>query len=224
MQIKRFTSPTAIILIVIFISGVIIYLSSEWALKGIGAFLVRDETPVHSDAVVVLSTGMAYYPRLIEAAELYNRGIVRTIVVNGNRKTDVLRELEAKGLEPCCGWCEGTLRILALFNVPREKVICVSAEDIYDTVSEATLVGNELIQRGFKDIIVTTSKSHTKRAGYIWESIFKDRLSVVLVSAKTDPYNPSGWWKTGRQVRWVLAEYGAWLYFWWKDFKKPDSA
>jgi hypothetical protein len=37
------------------------------------------------------------------------------------------------------------------------------------------------------------------------------------VSAKTDPYDPGGWWKDGRQIRWLMTEYGAWIYYYWKN-------
>jgi hypothetical protein len=63
---------------------------------------------------------------------------------------------------------------------------------------------------------VTTSKSHTRRAGFIWRNLFKNRLTVRVVAAANDPYDPAGWWKQGRQIRWALAEYGAWIYYWWK--------
>jgi uncharacterized SAM-binding protein YcdF (DUF218 family) len=157
----------------------------------LGEFLVLDEEPVHSDAVIVLCTGVEYYPRLIEAAELYRRGFARKVVINGNRKTDVLRSLEEKGFQKCCPWYEESLRILSLLGVPKDQVICINAEDAYDTVSEADIVGKEILLEEFTKIIITTSKF-------------------------TDPYNPKGWWKEGRQIRWVLAEYGAWIYYWWK--------
>jgi len=137
-------------------------------------------------------------------------------VINGNRKTDVIRNLENKGFQRCCPWYEDSLRILSLYGVPREKVLCVNAEDAYDTMSEAEVVGNELIQQGISRIILTTSKYHTGRARFIWAKMYKERLSITPVSAKSDPYDPKGWWKHGRQIRWVLAEYGAWVYYWWK--------
>lgn len=77
---------------------VIVFASSGIILTSVGEFLVIDEQPVPSDAVVVLNTGVEYYPRLIEAANLYNKGLVKKIVINGNRKTVILRELEKKGL------------------------------------------------------------------------------------------------------------------------------
>jgi len=159
-----------------------------------------------------------FYPRLIEAAQLYGKGYARKVVIDGNRKTDVLRRLEAQGFEECCPWHEDSVRILGILGVPRKDVVPISAEDAYDTVSEAEAVGLELIRRGYTKVIVATSKSHTHRAGFIWKNMFKDRVKVNVVAAETDPYDPAGWWKQGRQIRWVLAEYGAWIYYWWKRF------
>jgi uncharacterized SAM-binding protein YcdF (DUF218 family) len=193
-----------------------LYLSSSMIMTRLGDFLVLDEEPVPSDAVVVLCTGVEYYPRLIEAAELFRKGFARKVVINGNRKTDVLRSLEEKGFQRCCPWYEESLRILLMFGVPKDQVICISAEDAYDTVSEAEIVGTEILQKEFTKIIITTSKFHTRRARFIWNKRFGDTLSICSVSAKTDPYDPKGWWKEGRQIRWVLAEYGAWIYYWWK--------
>jgi len=182
-----------------------------------GKFLIMETEVSHSDAVVVLNGGVDYYPRLIEAASIYNNGLADQVVVNGNRKTDVLRSLEAKGFKPACHWCENRLRLLSLFHVPRDKTICISAEDVYDTVSEAKYLGEILIRKGYTRVIITTSKFHTKRACFIWKQLFGKRLSISAVSAKEDPFDPDRWWKSGRQVRWVLAEYGAWIYYFWKN-------
>ena len=65
-------------------------------------------------------------------------------MINGNRKTDVLRELEKRGFEKCCPWYEETVRILEVLGVPRKDVLPINAEDAYDTVSEAKIVGRSL--------------------------------------------------------------------------------
>ena len=195
---------------------VLIYIASGPLLTFVGQWLVLDEKPNISDAVVVLNTGAEYYPRLIEAADLFRKGLARKVVINGNRKTDVLRGLEKNGFKECCPWYEDRVRILDILGVPRKEILPISAEDAYDTVSEAEAVGRELVREGFRRVIITTSKSHTRRAGFIWKAMFKDQLTVCTVAAKADPYEPAAWWKQGRQIRWVLAEYGAWAYYWWK--------
>ena len=185
----------------------------------LGNWVVQDEVLVKSDAVVVLSTGIEIYPRLIQAADLYKKGYVEHVVINGNRKTEILIWLEKKGLQGCCPWYEGSMRVLALLGVPRERVITVSAEDAYDTVTEAEAVGSKIVETGIRSIIISTSKSHTRRAGYIWNHLYQERLKIRTAAAGSDPYSPDEWWKSGRQIRWVLAEYGAWLYYFWKRFR-----
>ena len=123
-------------IIVISAFAILLYAFSGTILTRIGEFPVFDENPVLSDAVVVLCSGVEYYPRLIEAARLFRDGFARVIVINGNRKTDVLRSLEAKGFKRCCPWYENQLRILSVLGVPKDKILCISAEDAYDTVSE----------------------------------------------------------------------------------------
>jgi Fe-S oxidoreductase len=51
-----------------------------------------------------------------------------------------LRGLEKVGFQSCCPWYEDATRILSLLGVPRDKVIYISAEDAYETVTEAETV------------------------------------------------------------------------------------
>lgn len=213
---KYLLSCLFILLLFYFISGKMLSLT--------GNLLISDMKPQQSDVIVVLNTGIEYYPRLIEAADLYKKGLASKIIINGNRKTDILRDLEKGGFDHCCTWYEDRVRILELLGVPRTSVLAISAEGAYDTVSEALAVGNILLELGTKKVIVTTSKFHTRRAGYIWSKLFEGKLKIQSVSAKADPYEPDWWWKEGRQIRWVLAEYGGWLYDWIKLLKKSHEA
>lgn len=191
---------------------IILYIFSKTFLSAVGKFLVVDDSPSGPGVVVVLNTGVDYYPRLIEAADLYKKGLAKKIIINGNRKTEALRDLEKKGFEPCCSWYEDRLRILELYDVRRDDVITVSVEDAFDTISEAEAVGEEILRLGMSDILIVTSKSHTRRARYIWTRIWGDKARIKMVSAREDPFDPGGWWKSGRQIKWVMSEYGAWGY------------
>jgi uncharacterized SAM-binding protein YcdF (DUF218 family) len=217
MAEKRTIRRFSIFVLALGVFFFLLWLFSGPILSQLGQFLICDQKPVASDAIVVLNTGVEYYPRLIEAAYLFRKGLAQKVVINGNRKSDVLRDLEKKGFKQCCPWYEDRIRMLKILGVPRKDILTISAEDAYDTVSEAEAVGRELINEGYRNIIITTSRSHTRRAGFIWKTMFKDHLTICMVVAKTDPYDPKGWWKQGRQIRWVLAEYGAWVYYWWKQ-------
>lgn len=207
---------------IVLLAGALVYFFLGSLLAALGGLLVMDDKPLPSQAVVVLSTGIEYTPRLIEAAELFREGYAEKVVINGNRKSEALRALEKKGFRPCCPWYEDPLRVLSLLGVPRDRVITLSAEDAYDTVSEAEIVGKGLIDGGITRIIIVTSKYHTRRARYIWQHGFPNRFSIRMVAARTDPYTPGAWWKDGRQIRWLLAEYGAWIYYFWKTIRKID--
>lgn len=185
-------------------------------LGGLGRLLVRDDPPAPADAVVVLCSDMEVYPRLLEAARIYASGRVPKVVINGNRKTDVLREIERRGFVPAAPWWEDFTRILEVLGVPRRDVIAVPAEEAYDTISEAQAVGEALLAMGIERVVVTTSKSHTRRSAHIWQNRFRGRLQVSTAAAAADPYDPRGWWRSPRQIRWVMAEVGAWAYYYWK--------
>ena len=104
-------------------------------------------------------------------------------------------------------------------GVAKDHIIAISAEDAYDTISEAKIVGEILINNGMTDVIITTSKFHSRRAHHIWSKMYKGKLKIHVAPALDDPFTPEAWWKNGTaEIRWVLSEYGAWLYYFWMKF------
>ena len=185
------------------------------ALPGLGKVLVHTPGNETADAAVVLSTGADYYPRLMEAAAQYRAGRVARVAINGNRKTDALRELEALGYRRLAPWDTETIRILKVLGVPREKVVSISAEDAFDTISEARSIAPTLWDRGLHRLLIVTSRFHTRRALHIWRHRQPYDFSVDSAPARRDPFDPDGWWRSGRQVRQVMAEYGGWVFYYW---------
>ena len=182
-------------------------------LSGIGSFLVVEDIPTRADAAVVLNSGVDIYPRLIQAADLYKNKKADRVIINGNRKTDILRDLESNGYEPPCRWHAEAISILTHLGVSKDHIMAISAEDAYDTISEAAIVGEILFNNGLQNIIITTSKFHSRRARHIWSKMYQERLKIFIAPSQNDPFNPEAWWKDGRQIRWVLSEYGAWIYY-----------
>ena len=211
---KKFLTGTAVVLVVLYLAG-------PWLLTRVGEFLVVDADAIESaDAVVVLSTGVDYLPRLMQAAALYRQGLARLVVINGDRKTDVHRLLERRGYTAPHHWYDGAVAVLTFLGVERGKIITVSAQDAYDTVSEAGMVGQTLKDSDVRKIIITTSKFHTRRSIAIWRHLYPKQFNLQVVAASDDPFAVDGWWHYGRQIRQVLAEYGAWVYFWGKRLQQ----
>jgi uncharacterized SAM-binding protein YcdF (DUF218 family) len=193
------------------------------ALPALGAFLVATPGSERADAAVVLSTGADYYPRLMEAAAQYRAGRVALVVINGDRKTDALRELEALGYQRLNPWDLETRRILEVLGVPGDKVVSIAAEDAFDTISEARAIAPALWERGMRRLLVVTSRFHTRRAVHIWRHRLPYGFSLDSAPARRDPFDPGGWWLSGRQVRQVMAEYGGWVFYYWSLWRESGS-
>lgn len=193
----------------------LLLIAAEPLLTMAGTLLVRDDTLAMADAAVVLC-GVDYYARLSEAARLYRKGLAPKVVINGNRKSEIERRLEQQGLQWAAPWYEDYIRALVFMGTPRRDIIIISAEDAYDTVSEALQVGKKLREMKFTSLIITTSKFHSRRAAFIWEQTQGDTYHIQMAPAGETPFATNAWWKDGRQVRWLLYEYGSWLYYYWK--------
>jgi len=204
-------------LLIISIILILLYMATTPALSYLGKFLIRNDALQHSEATVVLATGVDYYARLTEAARLYRLNLTDKVIINGNRKSATLRKIEALGYKPPCHWSEKFIQILIVLGVPRENIIAIGAEDAFDTVSEARLVGDYVFKHNIKNLTIVTSKFHTHRAGYIWEKLYPNKLKLNMVAAQDDPFDPNSWWKNGRQIRALLGEYGGWFYYFWHN-------
>ena len=206
---KKLLIITAIIIFLMYI------FRADW-LGYLGNSLIVDDPAATADVAIVLSTGVDYLPRLLQAAQLYKDKRINRVMINGNRKTDAIRELENKGFVPACKWYENSLRILEMYGVPRDRVWVVSAEDVFDTVSEAQTIKPLLQKNNINKVLITTSKFHTRRARYVWRKVLDRQEGIYTSAAADDPFAPEGWWKEGRQVKQVMGEYGGMAYYLWK--------
>jgi len=201
---------------------VLLYFSRASWLGYLGHSLVVDDPSATAEVAIVLTTGVDYLPRLLQAAQLYRDKRVKKILINGNRKTDAIRELEKQGFIPACKWPENSLRILEMYGVPRQQVWTVSAENVFDTVSEAQTIKPFLINNGVSSVIITTSKFHTRRARYVWRKVMGKEEGIYTSAATGDPFDPDSWWQHGRQVKQVMGEYGGMAYYIWKQPWQED--
>ena len=210
-----------VIAIAILISLLFFY-RAEW-LAYLGHSLVVDDPAATAEVAVVLTTGVDYVPRLLQAAQLYRDKRVKKIIINGNRKTDAIRKLEAQGFVPACQWYENSLRILEMHGVPRDRVWTVDAEDVFDTVTEAQAIRPLLLENDIDSMILTTSKFHTRRARFVWRKVMGTDQGIYSSAAADDPFDPDSWWQDGHQVKQVMGEYGGMAYYLWKrPWRKSD--
>jgi uncharacterized SAM-binding protein YcdF (DUF218 family) len=203
------------VIIIAILIALLFFYRDQW-LGYLGHSLIVDDPDATAEVAVVLATGVDYVPRLLQAAQLYREKRVKRVMINGNRKTDAIRKLEAQGYVPACKWYENSLRILEMHGVPRDKVWTVSAEDVFDTVSEAQTIRQSLLKNDIGSMIITTSKFHSRRARFVWRKVMGTDEGIYSSAAADDPFDPDSWWQDGRQVKQVMGEYGGMAYYVWK--------
>lgn len=185
---------------------------SVLALDLLARRLVLEEVPGQAQAVVVLYNNVEIYPRMVRAAQLYRDGYVEKVVVNGNRKVDALKSAESQGYRPANHWSENYEAFLKFNGVPDDNIVCIEAENAFDTRGEAKLVGKRLKELGLTDIIVTTNRFHSRRAAYIWRNVYGDDFKVRMIPMTNDSFTPGSWWRDSRQLKWVFYEIGSWFF------------
>lgn len=196
----------------------LLWVASPYILAGLGNFLVNQQTLERADAIVVLNSGVDIYPRLEQAAELYNANYAPLVVINGNRKNQTIKDLETRGYRSAAPWDTERRHLLKFLGVKDQHIVSISAIDVYDTISEAQAVFPKLREMNVNKILLVTSSFHTRRADMIWKDVVGDEFKVVSVASDNDGFKPDQWWLQGRQIRWVLAELGGFFMFYKQKF------
>lgn len=155
-------------------------LSWRWWLPLPGEFLVRVDTPVKSDGIVVLA-GDGYGNRIRAGAELAKQGYAPIVL--------------ASGAAWIYGVCECDLAIeyavkhgysRALFEPLRNEATSTDAE--------ARTIFTEAQRRGWKSILIVTSDYHTRRTRMILNRLKPEGLRLSVYAAPDRFFRPHEWW------------------------------
>jgi len=97
--------------------------------------------------------------------------------------------------------------VIAASGVPRSAVI-IGTRSVDNTADEALMLKSLTANRGWRTVIVVTSKYHTRRAGYAMRrALAGSGVDVVLRASRYDPSDPARWWRGRRDVRLVADEW-----------------
>jgi uncharacterized SAM-binding protein YcdF (DUF218 family) len=180
-----------------------IYTTSNYWLTAYGNFLVVDEPPIKSDAIVVLSGGENVL-RVSKAAELFHAGYAPLLIMSGGGKlTSKLTDADLMSLE-------------AVETGISENAIL--KEDMSrSTYQNAYFVRNIVKEHKLKSLLLVTSNYHTRRTSYIFEKIFEDSgVKITTVSASDSEFQPNSWWKSHEGQQKALTELPNLIIYWIK--------
>ena len=185
---------TAFILLVVAVAALI---------RFAGTFLDAENPLAPADAILVLAGSRLERP--LEAADLYRDGYAARIVLTADRPEAGYDLLAARGIRVPSD-AEQARALLGRLGIPADAMEVPPR--IHDnTAQEAQTLRQLATARGWRRVIVVSSRYHLRRAGFAMRREFSGTgVDVRMRGSRYDPANPSRWWATRRDVRWMLSE------------------
>lgn len=157
-------------------------------------FLVISEQPLASDVIIVLGGSSE---RDLYAAELYNLGFSRKIIVSGvSPSAGIMAERAVKN------------------GVKREDIIL--EQKAISTYQNAIFTREIMLDNGFQSAIVVSSPFHMRRSRLVFERVYKNSgisltYCAVPSSLSTDTQRPPAIFRQS-----VIVEYVKLIYYWFR--------
>jgi len=176
----------------------------------IASGLVVEDKLQKSDAAVVL--GGTAPSRVLEAIDLYNNGYVSSIIITRGGLPEGVDHLRTKNIiyPEEADLNKSVAKQLGI----NEKVLILLPGRVYSTKEEAEFIKEYSIRKGYKSIIVTTSKSHSKRAEIIFSRVFKNTgIKLIIRPTKYDSFDPRNLNFNNNHWKNVVLEYQKLFYY-----------
>jgi uncharacterized SAM-binding protein YcdF (DUF218 family) len=202
---KRFEgiSPARRILLLLTCGVVVLLLAGGWAFLHAGTWLVREDPLQKSRSIVVLSGGLP--ERALGAAEIYREGYAQEVWLTQPLQPSArMEDLQL----PYAGEQEYSSMVLIAKGVLPGNIRILKPR-ITNTVDELQAVAKELGAQPAGNIIVVTSKAHTRRVHVLWNSMAqgRGRTRLIVRAASQDSFDPEHWWRTSNDALTVVREY-----------------
>lgn len=176
-----------------------------------GELWVVNESPVQSDAIIVLGDDNYAGDRAQHAAELYRMGLAPVVVASG------------RALRPYAGVSELIERDLESRGVPAASIVKFQ-QRAENTHEEAEALSGLITSRGWKRVLVVTSNYHTRRARFIFERVLPPGISVHVSGAHDLDFDASRWWETRLGQKLFFDELVGYAVARWELRRKAVSA
>lgn len=161
-------------------------------LTALGTFLVRSETPVPADMIVVLA-GDFTGGRVCKAGDLVRQGFAPKAFISGPSGVYGLDESDL------------AIRLAVRKGYPESSFVSFP-NTAKSTASESQVLIAQLRKLGVHKIDLVTSNFHTRRAGNIFRAQAPE-MEVHVVESPDPYFTPDGWWKEREGRKTFLMEW-----------------
>jgi uncharacterized SAM-binding protein YcdF (DUF218 family) len=178
---------------------------------GIGRWLVVQDPLVHADAIVILSGHLP--DRALEAARLYSAGYAAQVWISlPLSPAEELKTMKIFYL----GEDFYNEKILLAKGVPVDAIRILERPSA-NTEMEVREIHEFLRQNNSSNVIIVTSKAHTRRVRAVWNKLVGSDARAIVRFANDDPYDGAHWWRHTQDgldvVRESLGLLNAWAGF-----------
>jgi uncharacterized SAM-binding protein YcdF (DUF218 family) len=174
---------------------ILVYASHRVTLTALGRWLDVGEQPDRSDYVMLLNGDFDTRP--FEVADLYHRGKAARVLITSVNDSQ-------PGLGPSVH--EVSRQILTRCGVPDARIDFLDSR-CDSTFDEAKALEQFMTSHPEATFSVVTSDYHTRRSRWVLHNVLGSRMSQVrLVSARTDAFNATNWWRNEEGFVLYLAE------------------
>lgn len=195
----------------LFILFVITTVVTIWAWPRAGRYLVVDMPLEPADAIVVLA-GPRAAARWLEAVDLHTEKVAPSILLSTGRIVPAEEAVRARGIT-FPREVDLVRAAMVQMGVPAHAIETFPGA-VDNTAAEATTAREIATARGWRRVIVVTSKYHTRRTLYAFERAFRGTaISIRTRGTRFDTSRPDEWWKHRADVRFVLSEYSKLLAY-----------
>ena len=200
---RQWLIPAGIFLGLLVVGTVVFLNLARW-------FVVEDPLG-HADAIVVLSGHMP--ERALEAARLFQAGYAEQIWISQpDSPQQALKQMKIVYL----GEDFYNEKVLLAQKIPLDDVHILE-HPVANTEEEVREIAKEMQRAKVHNVILVTSKPHTRRVRIVWRKLAGGDLHAIVRSANDDPFDEAHWWRHTQDaldlVREILGVLNAWAGF-----------
>jgi len=193
------------------IAAVVIAAGTAWSVYHLGAFLYDEQPLQRADAIFVFAgTRME---RALEAADLYKQGYATLVVLTEELSDGAIDALARRGIMVPTD-AEVARDVMIRLGMPPDAIVI--APGVHNSTGQEAQTLRSLARvRGWRRVIVVTSKFHTRRAGLAARrEVGGMGVEVIARGSRYDSADAAHWWRTRSDVRWVLLETEKLIAYW----------
>jgi len=174
-------------------------------LRATGRFLISEDPPRKVEAIFILSGSPK--DRADEALKLFHEGLAPLLICTGE---NIPADLEALGMP--LPECEITHTYLLRAGMDSTFVRTIAKGS--STKEEADVILTFCRDHDLKEVMVLSSRFHTKRIRYFFEKAFREAgITLNIHGAPASKYRENRWWENEYGLLAVNNEYVKLIYY-----------